>query len=652
MDGYAVCRQLRAASASRSWSSPPGAPRSTGSLGLELGADDYMVKPFGFRELVARIRAVLRGRRVPQPADPRLEQPQVLGALTVDRRARRVLVDGRRWPCRPKEFDLLALLAEDPGAVVSRQTILEEVWDPHWYGPTKTVDVHVASLRRSSATPSGSRPSAGSASASATPPSAVPTRTTDRDDPPPDPVLPGDGPADPGRPRGPARPARRPPRARPDRGPGRTGGDRAGRGGQRQRRASPGAPSSTPPSPATSRRPAGRSPCSVPAGHLLSASSADSAADATQERWSMVDGGPRRAAVGRPDHRRRSPLDLRRRAGRSPVAARPGRSSSVCRPRRRPTTSTISGRPWAASAPACCSHRAGRGAPGPLALPPARPPRVGRPPPRRGRPGRPGPTRRRTPAGPVPGRPVQPDGRPARRTWSTPRAASWPTPRTSCVRRSPPSASGWRTSRPARPTDRPTGCRAAGREVQRLSRIVDGLLTLNAGRPVPGGRPGRRRGGDRRPLRRLVRPGRRAPGRPGPGADRRPGTPGGRLVAGRPRPDPRQPPRQRPRRQPRRRPDPGRADDGEPRRAGRARRRRGARDERRRPRAGLRPVLAGARHSGGHSGLGLAIVRHLALRNDASVELRPAHPTGIDAVVRLPGAGDRRGHRIGAHRPG
>jgi DNA-binding response OmpR family regulator len=113
-------------------------------VGLELGADDYIVKPFGFRELVARIRAVMRRSGESAPSD----QVQVLGALTVDRRSRRVLVDGVEVTLSPKEFELLALLAEDPGAVVNRQTILEEVWDPHWYGPTKTVDVHVASLRR------------------------------------------------------------------------------------------------------------------------------------------------------------------------------------------------------------------------------------------------------------------------------------------------------------------------------------------------------------------------------------------------------------------------------------------------------------------------------------------------------------------------
>ena len=147
MDGYGVCRQLRAGS-----SVPIIVVTARGAevdkvVGLELGADDYLVKPFGFRELVARIRAVLR-RTETQPASPPVEGPQDLGALVIDRRTRRVTVDGEERALTPKEFELLALLAEDPGAVVTRQQILEEVWDPHWYGPTKTVDVHVASLRR------------------------------------------------------------------------------------------------------------------------------------------------------------------------------------------------------------------------------------------------------------------------------------------------------------------------------------------------------------------------------------------------------------------------------------------------------------------------------------------------------------------------
>ncbi len=66
----------------------------------------------------------------------------------MDRRTRRVVVDGGEVSLTPKEFDLLALLAQDPGAVCSRQQILDEVWDPHWYGPTKTLDVHIGSLRR------------------------------------------------------------------------------------------------------------------------------------------------------------------------------------------------------------------------------------------------------------------------------------------------------------------------------------------------------------------------------------------------------------------------------------------------------------------------------------------------------------------------
>ena len=77
-----------------------------------------------------------------------------VGTLTVDRRARRVALDESFLSLTPKEFDLLAFLAEDAGAVCSRQQLLEEVWDPHWYGPTKTLDVHVASLRKKLGDPS------------------------------------------------------------------------------------------------------------------------------------------------------------------------------------------------------------------------------------------------------------------------------------------------------------------------------------------------------------------------------------------------------------------------------------------------------------------------------------------------------------------
>jgi two-component system, OmpR family, response regulator RegX3 len=142
LDGYEVCRRLRAASSVPIIVVTARGDEGDRVLGLELGADDYVVKPFGIRELVARVRAVSR-RAVVEPAGP-----QRVGALEIDRRTRRVSVAGRELALAPKEYELLALLADDAGAVVSRNQIMEEVWDPHWYGPTKTLDVHVASLRR------------------------------------------------------------------------------------------------------------------------------------------------------------------------------------------------------------------------------------------------------------------------------------------------------------------------------------------------------------------------------------------------------------------------------------------------------------------------------------------------------------------------
>jgi DNA-binding response OmpR family regulator len=141
--GFEVCRQLRARSSVPIIMVTARADEIDRVTGLELGADDYVVKPFGVRELAARIRAVSR-RSGPQPG----AGVQRIGSLEIDHREHRVLVDGSELGLTPKEFDLLALLALDPGAMVTRREILAEVWDPHWYGTTRTIDVHVASLRR------------------------------------------------------------------------------------------------------------------------------------------------------------------------------------------------------------------------------------------------------------------------------------------------------------------------------------------------------------------------------------------------------------------------------------------------------------------------------------------------------------------------
>ncbi|HEU5222653.1 MAG TPA: response regulator transcription factor [Candidatus Lumbricidophila sp.] len=141
---------------------------------LELGADDYLTKPIGPRELVARMRAILR--RVTPPGDAASSTGAVVGEgsspdvgvrsldalgshptpsaaeasvrLRIDRRARRVFLDGAELPLSPKQYELLEYLARDPGALFTRNQIMAEVWDEHWFGSTRTLDVHVAALRK------------------------------------------------------------------------------------------------------------------------------------------------------------------------------------------------------------------------------------------------------------------------------------------------------------------------------------------------------------------------------------------------------------------------------------------------------------------------------------------------------------------------
>lgn len=160
MDGLDVCRRLRARSAIPIIMITARGEEADRIVGLELGADDYVAKPFGVRELVARIRAVTRrtaGHLAPADAPVSAETPsasmagagpQRLGPLEIDRRTREVRLDGCDVGLSPREFDLLAYLAQDPGAVHSRQQIMDTVWDPHFFGPTKTLDAHVAALRR------------------------------------------------------------------------------------------------------------------------------------------------------------------------------------------------------------------------------------------------------------------------------------------------------------------------------------------------------------------------------------------------------------------------------------------------------------------------------------------------------------------------
>jgi two-component system, OmpR family, response regulator RegX3 len=156
IDGLDVCKALRSTSATPIIVLTARGEEIDRVLGLELGADDYVVKPFGSRELIARIRAVTRRTNAAPPdadgvtdaSGADVDNVQRLGVLTLDRRSHRVILREVELILTPKEYDLLAILAEDPGALRTRGEIIDQVWDSHWYGPTKTLDVHIASLRK------------------------------------------------------------------------------------------------------------------------------------------------------------------------------------------------------------------------------------------------------------------------------------------------------------------------------------------------------------------------------------------------------------------------------------------------------------------------------------------------------------------------
>jgi two-component system, OmpR family, response regulator RegX3 len=112
-------------------------------VGLELGADDYVVKPFSMRELTARIRAILRRGRSSEP-----RTPIQIGEIRLDPASRTVAKGEQPVELAAKEFDLLQMLMASAGQVLRREQIMDEVWDPHWFGPTKTLDVHISWLRK------------------------------------------------------------------------------------------------------------------------------------------------------------------------------------------------------------------------------------------------------------------------------------------------------------------------------------------------------------------------------------------------------------------------------------------------------------------------------------------------------------------------
>jgi two-component system, OmpR family, response regulator RegX3 len=144
-DGSDVCRTLRSRSQVPIVMLTARGTEMDRVLGLELGADDYVVKPFSSRELISRIRAVLR-RAGAAPESPRA--PIAFGELSVDPAARAVTLAGEPVDLTRKEFDLLLELVTHAGHVVTREDLMSRVWDVNWFGSTKTLDVHVRTLRR------------------------------------------------------------------------------------------------------------------------------------------------------------------------------------------------------------------------------------------------------------------------------------------------------------------------------------------------------------------------------------------------------------------------------------------------------------------------------------------------------------------------
>jgi two-component system response regulator RegX3 len=145
LNGFDVCRELRRRADTPIVMLTARGTEADRIVGLELGADDYVVKPFSADEVIARIRAVLRRAR--QPESPAAE-PIEIGKLRVDFKSRAATLAGKPLDLSRKEFDLLAELVRHAGQVVSREDLMARVWDENWFGSTKTLDTHIGWLRR------------------------------------------------------------------------------------------------------------------------------------------------------------------------------------------------------------------------------------------------------------------------------------------------------------------------------------------------------------------------------------------------------------------------------------------------------------------------------------------------------------------------
>lgn len=147
MSGFTVCRLLRQESAVPIIILTARDQEMDRVMGLELGADDYIVKPFSFRELLARVRAILRRRELDAGREPVPDERLVVGDLVLDRTARQVWRGARLLDLRPREFELLMALMEQPGKALARQELLDRVWGEAWIGDPRTLDVHIRWLR-------------------------------------------------------------------------------------------------------------------------------------------------------------------------------------------------------------------------------------------------------------------------------------------------------------------------------------------------------------------------------------------------------------------------------------------------------------------------------------------------------------------------